>query len=302
MTGHRRPTADQMRRAGMAYIARGWPPFILSPTKTPIANCGRCRAEHITPQQMEACDCLSCHGFYAATFDPERFNKMVRLHPRGLLAIRTGAPSGTATIDVDLPGIPKMRELVADGTLPRTPTAISGGGGYHLVYAHPGGKITSGARKIAPGIDSKSDGAYIVVAPSVHPATRQPYRWLSPFTDDLTPMPQQLVDRLREPERPARAAVTVLPGRPGSRYAEAALSKELLRLLETPEGARNETLAKKAAFSLGQLVASGALDGDRTAALLQQAAERIGLKPGETRRAIASGFRAGAMHPRGGSA
>ena len=298
---------NETLRLAARYIARGWLAFILSWSKVPVANCERCTAEHITPQQMEACGCLCCHGFYAATLDLGRITEMVRLHPRGLLAIRTGAPSGTAVVDVDRAGIPVMREMVANKTLPRTMTAASGGGGYHLVYAHPGGKVMSGAGKVAEGIDSKADGAYIVVAPSVHPQTRQPYRWLSPFTDDLTPMPPALADRLREPSSAGEGwgALRVPAGSlRGNRYAEAALRGELERLLALAgtEGERNDTLAKKAAFSLGQLVASGALDKERTASLLEQAALRIGLKPGEVRRAIASGFRAGALRPRGGRA
>jgi hypothetical protein len=295
---------DEIQAAGRDYIARGWPVFVLSSSKVPIALCDGCRQEHLAPAQMEACTCLTCHGFYAATRDLERFAEMTRLHPRGLLAIRTGMPSGTAVADVDLRGIPAMREMVTDGTLRRTPTAISGGGGYHMLYAHPGGKVVSGANKIAPGIDSKADGAYIVVAPSIHPRTRAPYRWLSPFTDDLIPMPPELAARLREPEHPPRNGTTLrIPhGRQGTRYAEAALRRELEGLLSAPEGTRNDTLAKQAAFSLGQLVASGALDRDRTATLLERAAEQIGLEPGETRRAIASGFRGGALHPRGGAA
>jgi hypothetical protein len=115
---------------------------------------------------------------------------MLRLHPRGLLAIRTGAASGTVVIDVDPPGIGTMRMLVGEGVLPRTLAAVTGRGGYHMLYGHPGGKIMSGAGKGGPGVDVKADGGYIVVAPSVHPSTRRPYRWLGSPGDDLTPLPE----------------------------------------------------------------------------------------------------------------
>ena len=64
-------TAEKLS-AARDYIALGWLVFILSPTKTPIANCERCRAEHTTPAQMQKCDCLTCHGFYAGTRDLAR--------------------------------------------------------------------------------------------------------------------------------------------------------------------------------------------------------------------------------------
>jgi Bifunctional DNA primase/polymerase, N-terminal len=94
--------------------------FVLSPSKTPVANCAPCRAEHNTPTQMEACECLACHGFHAATLDRDCLAQMLRQYPRGLLAIRTGAPSGIVVIDVDPPGIGTMKVLVGDGILPRT--------------------------------------------------------------------------------------------------------------------------------------------------------------------------------------
>jgi len=291
---------DETLRAAQGYIGRGWPTFVLSSSKTPVANCDRCRAEHTTPAQMEACDCLTCHGFYSATRHLGHVAEMIRLHPRGLLAIRTGAPSGTVVVDVDAPhGIPTMRQLISDGMLPRTAVQRTGSEGYHLLYRHPGVRIPSGAGKGGTGVDIKADGGYIVAAPSAHPRTRKKYRWIGSCSDDLTPLPQAWADRLREPEAHAREAAPRIPAsHTGSRYAEAALRGELEKLLNAPDKQRNDTLVRSA-FSLGQLVAAGVLEENRTTELLTWAAERIGLTTGEIPRTIASGFRAAAHHPRG---
>jgi hypothetical protein len=294
-------TAEKLS-AAREYTALGWPVFALSSTKMPIANCDRCRAEHTTPAQMEACECLTCHGFYAGTCDMARVEEMLRLHPNGLMAIRTGAPSGTVVIDVDPPGIATMRVLVDDGVLPRTLAAVTGRGGYHLVYAHPGGKIMSGAGKGGPGVDVKADGGYVVAPPSVHPVTRRPYRWLGRPGDELAPLPVFWAERLRENPRPTRPAQAVsITGRGRGGYAMAALRGELEEILSAGEGTRNITL-HLAAWNLGQLVAGGMLPADRTEALLCQAGERIGLPAAEARRTVASGFRAAAQYPRGGAA
>ena len=55
--------------AGIEYISRGWPVFVLGRSKRPVANCRTCRAPG---HERTECDCLTCHGFYAATLDPGR--------------------------------------------------------------------------------------------------------------------------------------------------------------------------------------------------------------------------------------
>jgi len=272
--------------------------FVLSSSKVPVPNCERCRKEHTTPQQMRDCACLTCHGFYAATLDVARVQEMMRLHPGGLLAIRTGAVSGTVVVDVDARGLPAMRQMITDGLLPRT-LAQRTGNGYHLVYAHPGVRIASGPGKGGPGIDIKSDDAYIVAAPSVHPGTGRPYRWLGSLTDELAPLPQYWVERLREPDRQARPSSVPVRAVRGTRYGIGGLRRQVAELLEAEEGTRNATL-NKSAFAMGQLVGVGMLDEQDAAVVLEDAGQRIGLPPGEVRRSVASGLRAGAQHPRGG--
>lgn len=289
----------ELLRAARDYITRqGWPVFVLSSSKIPVSNCKRCREEHTTTQQMRGCGCLTCHGFYAATLDVARVEEMMRLHPRGLLAVRTGAVSGTAVIDVDAHGIPTMRQMIASGLLPRTLTQRTGSG-YHLVYAHPGVRIVSGPGKGGPGIDVKSDDAYIVAAPSVHPRTGRPYRWLGPLTDELAPLPQYWVERLREPDRPCRPGPVPVQAVRGTQYALGALRRQLAELLKVKKGTRNAAL-NKTAFVIGQLVGAGMLDQQDAVAALEDVGQRIGLSPGEVRRSVASGLRAGARHPRGG--
>jgi hypothetical protein len=276
-----------MLRAGLAYISHGWPAFVLSPGKTPVANCEPCKTEHVHPPQMEACGCLCCHGFYAATLSPDGLAEMLRLHPRGLLAVRTGAPSGIAVTDVDRQGIGPMRELQVQGLLPRTVRAATGGGGYHLLYAHPGFKIRSGAGKYAEGIDSKADGGYIVVAPSIHPGTRQPYRWLTPFTGPLAPLPAHWAQRLREPPRPPAGAV---PARGGSLYGR--LHGLVQHVLGGHDGDRNGRLYW-AACRAAEMVAAGEIERSAAEEVLIDAAVESGLRGGEreARRTVTSAMR-----------
>jgi hypothetical protein len=270
----------ELLRAGRWYIRGGWPVFILSPSKAPVANCEHCKAEHLTVPQMEACSCLSCHSFYRGTLDADRFAEMAAAHPRGLLACRTGEPSGTAVVDVDPQGLPKMREFIGAGLLPRTATQQTGRSGYHLVYAHPGVRLRSGANKIAAGIDSKSDGGYIVVAPSVHPQTGRAYRWLQPpFADDLPPLPQHWVARLREPKRSPRAAYASA-GSSGSGRVYGRLRGVVEHVLTGPPGDRNGRLYW-AGCRAAEEVAAGRLDRDTAERVLVEAALGAGLRGGE---------------------
>lgn len=98
--------------------------------------------------------------------------------------------------------------------------------------------------------------------------------------------PRELPDNVR-PIDPARA----------SSFARRALDDELDRLRTTAEGSRNDQL-NVAAFSLGQLVAAGALNEHETRDALTSTARAIGLDDNEIGKTIASGLRAGAEQPR----
>jgi hypothetical protein len=290
--------------AAHRYAALGWPAFVLSPGKVPLANCGPCRTDHVSPAQMEACACLVCHGFYRATLDPGRLAAIIRRYPRGLLAIRTGKPSGLAVVDADTRhgGLETMRQLARDGMLPRTVTQRTGGGGYHLLYRHPGSRIPSVPGGGGPGVDIKADGGYIVAAPSIHPRTREPYEWLTPPEGPLAPLPAAWAERLT-PRPPGPVMPAIPPGRPGA-YGAAALQREIAELESALPGSRNDAL-NKAGFALYQLAAAGLLDEAAVTARLWRAAAANGSAakdPGSVRRTIASARRAGLAQPRGRTA
>ncbi|MEP6761658.1 MAG: bifunctional DNA primase/polymerase, partial [Sporichthyaceae bacterium] len=170
-----------MIAAALRYAAAGWPVFALSSTKAPLKLCGSC-PPHGLDHDGEACPCLTCHGFYAASTDIEVVTAMFTGYPDRLVAIRTGAPSGLVVVDIDprSGGLATLGELEGAGLLPVTVRQLTGGGGLHLFYAHPGGIVRGGANKLGPGVDVKADGAYVVLAPSVHPGTGRRYRWAGP--------------------------------------------------------------------------------------------------------------------------
>jgi hypothetical protein len=109
------------------------------------------------------------------------------------LAIVTGAVSGLMVLDVDPRhgGDASLAALEAGhDALPRTVEAITGGGGRHCYFEHPGGTVPNRVG-IAPGIDLRGDGGVVVAPPSVHSSGRR-YAWAlgrAPDQAPLAPLP-----------------------------------------------------------------------------------------------------------------
>ncbi|HPA14154.1 MAG TPA: bifunctional DNA primase/polymerase [Desulfobacterales bacterium] len=91
--------------------------------------------------------------------------------PGDNIGIITGRISGPVVIDIDSKygGDQSLSRLEQEnGSLPCTIEAVTGGGGRHIYYAHPGGVIYNKIA-FAPGIDVRGDGGYVVAHPPCTP-------------------------------------------------------------------------------------------------------------------------------------
>lgn len=166
--------------------------------------------------------------------------------------------------------------------LPGTVQALTGGGGLHLLYAHPGVPLKSCAHSLGPGLDIKADGGQIVAPPSLHPSGRR-YRWLGDVWQvPLTPWPDALLPV--EPEAP-RPVLTVERSAPCGRR----LAGLVQLVMDAQPGERNARLFW-AACRGAELVADGAPETAVTDALLL-AAEAVGLDRRGATATLRSGLR-----------
>src|SRR5262245_11531725 len=110
------------------------------------------------------------HGCLDATHDAATIESWWRGDPNYNVAIATGAPSGVFVIDVDGDdGEAALRKLEAEhGMLPPTVEVITARG-RHLYFKMPAHPVPCSVDKIAPGIDVRGDGGYVLAPPSVHP-------------------------------------------------------------------------------------------------------------------------------------
>jgi hypothetical protein len=272
--------------AGRDYIARGWPVFILGRSKRPLANCRACKTAR-PGHDPAACPCPCCHGFYAATLDPDRLAAMLARVPGGLLAIRTGTPAGLLVVDID----PRNGGRLDPALMPPTAAVATGGGGWHLYYRHPGGPHLA-ALPGMPGVDLKGDGGYAVAPPSVHPGTGRPYRWAG--RREPGEMPPALRAAITPPA-PVPAPPPVLPatgsraGAGGISSPAALLAACLAAAASAPPGRRRVTLYG-AARGVWRLVAAGTIPEADARAALTAAGTAVGQPPRDIRAAIDGGF------------
>jgi hypothetical protein len=280
------PAGLTIEAAARWYMRAGWPVFVLGRSKRPVANCRTCR--DAGPEHDPAgCSCLTCHGFHAATTDPARLADMWRAIPGGLLAVRTGAVAGLAVVDID----PRNGGQLDRALMVPTATVATAGGGWHLYYQHPGGRLLR-ALPGHPGVDVKADGGYVVAPPSAHLATRAHYRWVS--GRGIAEMPPALRTALTAPPQTAPPAAPRDPltarGAGGISSPAALLAAHLRAVQNAPEGKRRHTLYG-AARGVARMVAAGAITTEDAHAALTAAGLAAQQKPRDIRAAISGGFK-----------
>jgi hypothetical protein len=154
------------------------------------------------------------------------------------------------------------------------------------------------------GAELRSDGAYVVAPPTVHPSGR-PYTVENPVNvrrvSDLAEVRDWIIQRAErfKPPTPPRPKASYPVVKDGSRYGRAALQSECLSVSHAPEGTRNRTLYR-AALKMGSLIASGQLAKHEVETALEVAAFALSQSDGveATRRTIASGLNIGLQNPR----
>jgi len=219
--------------AALTYAQRwGWPVLPLHS----IGLAGSCtcgRADCGSPGKHPR----TPRGLKDATRDVITIRNWWRAFPNANIGITTGAASGFFVLDVDgEEGKRSLTELEAKyGTLPETVESVTGGGGRHLFFRWPGRPIKNKIA-VAPGLDVRADGGYIVAPPSNHISGAR-YAWrvfASPDEATLAVAPLWLLDLLCSDKPYNGADVVTAP-----KVADLALAG-------VPEGMRDVTLFRYA--------------------------------------------------------
>jgi putative DNA primase/helicase len=190
---------------------------------------------------------LAPKGSHSASKDPTAIRRWFAGGPYNL-GVRTGRESGIVVIDVD-PRHGGDRTLSEHerrfGPLPPTWRFLTGGGGEHILFKHPGWPISNDAgTKLGPGIDARGEGGYIVAPPSRHICGRTYQISVDHHPDDvpLADLPDWLAGMLRSPAKSDKGCTT-MPENWRKLIAEG-----------VSEGRRNHAIARLAGLLLRRYV------------------------------------------------
>jgi len=164
-------------KTALENAARGWPVFPCRPDKSPY----------------------TAHGFKDASTDETVIREWWRRFPDARVGIDTGG-GGLVVVDVDVknnaPGHENWAQIadelgaeILETTLTRTQS-----GGLHYYYRCNGHSIASSAGKLAPGIDIRAQGGYVIAYDFLYGPER------------LRDLPESLAARLAPNEHQKSAA------------------------------------------------------------------------------------------------
>lgn len=263
--------------AALAYAAQGWRVFPLSPRqKIPIKGSS---------------------GFKDATTDPDQIRRWWTDLPNANIGFATG--NGIHVLDIDgEKGEESLRLLELENQgLPPTRVARTGRGRhFYFIYM---GELGNTSSKVAQQIDTRSDGGYVVLPPSVHESGTL-YEWADE-TVPLAQMPEWLVKAVQKPEVEESYTLTRAPVLPDNHwdihpYVAQRVNNRLNMLANQSPGGRNDRF-HKAAFDAGRYVAGGYADELYIERETKRAGRSCGLTEAEMEKSWRSGFDAGYMVP-----
>ena len=174
------------QEAALRYLSYGWSVIPFRPReKRPLLKWEAYQSNHPSIDQVK---------------------KWFGEHPKANVGVVTGSISGLVVLDIDPAhgGDDSLLELEEQyGEVPQTVESLTGGGGRHIYFRHPGG-IVHNKVGLAAGIDLRGDGGVVVAPPSIHPSGRN-YCWeVSHHPDDtrLAKMPAWLLRLAQGPDGP----------------------------------------------------------------------------------------------------
>ena len=178
-----------------------------------------------------------------ASNKPKTIQAWSAQYPEGNWGILTGIRSGVLVVDVDPRngGNESLQSLEATyGPLPKTVRVKTGGGGEHVYFRLPK-SVRQWPKELAPGIDLKGDGGFVVAPGSTHPdgGTYDFQENSSPWDVELADAPEWLLGVAKEKKEPQ-------PQVPDKTI---------------PEGLRNNTLFRELSSARARGYSEGALRG-----------------------------------------
>jgi len=175
----------------------------------------------------------TAHGCKDATRSEASIIQLWRKWPAAGIAVATGKPSGIVAIDIDPSsgGEDGFAQLAGElGAPGRTVQVITPRGGYHLWFRAPAGAVACSAGKLAPGVDIRGDGGYVVAPPTTRP-DGSGWRW-APGSSPLAELQPEWLEALTAASSPIGDTT---PAKPASTWV-AMLAAGI------PDGRRNADL------------------------------------------------------------
>jgi Bifunctional DNA primase/polymerase, N-terminal/Primase C terminal 1 (PriCT-1) len=180
------------------------------------------------------------NGLKDATNDMDKIRQWWRHEPNLNVAILTGASSGVFVVDLDgIDAEVELRKLErANGEIPPTVESITARG-RHLYFRMPAVSIRNSSGRIAPGIDVRAEGGYVVAPPSVHPSGKS-YAWSVDSADTFAIAPQWLLSKIT-----VQSTETHLPSAKG-------VIRDMV-VAGADEGQRNDCMTRLVGYLLRRL-------------------------------------------------
>lgn len=240
MSGQHRD--NKMLLSALWYARKGWQVIPLHSVKfeNGVTSC--------TCRNSQNCDNIGKHprwdrellpsGLKSATTNEETIQAWWKKWPDANIGIVTGPESGLVVVDIDTKanGDASWEELIdKNGLVPETVEAVTGSGGRHIIFEHPGWYVPNsvgdreGKSGIAPGIDIRGDGGYFVASPSIHESGHR-YEWeMLSRPESVSPaaLPEWLADKIKTTvDRKSHEAKALTTGRVWKRYLTGPSIKE----------------------------------------------------------------------------
>jgi len=228
-----------MNALGIALdlAAQGWPVF----------PCNRHKMPAIPKRE-------GGRGFHDATRDPVAIRALFSRRNAILVSVPTGEISGVDVLDLDYRHGAAEWELAHAELLPTTRTHRTQSGGKHLLFRHAPG-VRNSASKIAPGVDTRGAGGYIVFPPS-------PGYSLT-IDAAIAHWPDALLAlALPPPPPPKPASPTLFGATVRQSRLDAIIASALDRVRHAPDGAKHYTLRNSALLLGGIAAQAGFTDAD----------------------------------------